>query len=186
MLDKNLLRAKISFMRAGAETQRYHTHRKLHEDTVGHHSHGVACLVMLLSPTADPERRLLLLQAALTHDLAEHVVGDVPSPVKRKLGVREAFGAYEQEMMQEIGLAYEGHLNEAERRILKLADMMDGCFHCIGEASLGNRRIGEIYVNFRSYIRLLEPSGPVEEAIVEYIDDLWASYGEEYGQPRTY
>lgn len=179
MLDKNLLKARIAFARSGGETLRYHTHRMATEDRVNGHSFNAAWLVIFMTPGMAAEDQLALIKAALAHDLAEHKTGDLPSPAKRALGVREQFHAYEMAMLDDVGLNFEHTLTAAHKRILKLADVMDGCFHCIEERSLGNVRIAdEIWPNFRNYLAELNPTGPIEEGITEYIDELWAKYGE--------
>lgn len=68
----------LEFMWRGGYTTRYHTERTLREDTVGHHSFNVAAIVMYVRPDASAA----LLRAALLHDVAEHVLGDIPAPVK--------------------------------------------------------------------------------------------------------
>ena len=61
------MRKKLEFILAGTEVTRYHTVRTLVQETVGHHSHGVAMLCLFLAPDASAN----LLKAALVHDLAE-------------------------------------------------------------------------------------------------------------------
>ena len=79
------MKESLDFILAGSEVLRYHTVTTLMRETVGHHSHGVACLTLLLNPNAGRE----LLTAALWHDLAEHQTGDIPSPAKREYGIGE-------------------------------------------------------------------------------------------------
>ena len=77
------MKKTLEFLLAGAEVLRYHTVQTLQRETVGHHSHGVACLVLLL----DPQASARLLRAALLHDLAEQCTGDIPSAAKREYGI---------------------------------------------------------------------------------------------------
>ena len=70
----------LEFIATGAEVTRYHTVFTINKETVGHHSHGVAMMVLMIKPDASAS----LLKAALCHDLSEQVVGDIPSPAKRR------------------------------------------------------------------------------------------------------
>jgi len=71
---------KLMFVYKGGRTKRFHTADILTTQNVAEHSFGVAALVHILDPAARKE----VLLAALSHDLAEHLVGDIPSPVKRQ------------------------------------------------------------------------------------------------------
>jgi hypothetical protein len=75
--------------------------------------------------------------AALTHDAAEQVVGDVPAPTKRYLGA-EQLDSLEEDVRRAYGLAY--CLTDDEKRRLALADALDGLLYCSTELTLGNRR----------------------------------------------
>lgn len=150
----------LEFMWRGGYTARYHTHATLTTDTVGHHSYNVACIIMALRPNASAQ----LLRAALKHDMAEHVVGDMPAPAKRGLPdyvsrpipgdgpatFREVFAAMEADHMNAAGVATEPLL-DSEEWVLKLADSLDGMRFCVHERKLGNVGIHEVFVNFRSY-----------------------------------
>lgn len=178
MVNKELLRARLSFIRQGSETERYHTKRMIQRNDVGHHSFHVAWLAWLMGVArCDEVNPESIVMAALNHDLAEHVTGDMPGDFKREMGLRESFSQYEAELFSSVGFVFENALSAEEQRILKLADMMEGCFFCIGEASLGNQRVGVIYGNYRGYLDHFAPFYEVESLIIEYIDDLWKVYG---------
>lgn len=140
------MRTTLDFITAGAEVVRYHTVTTLQRETVGHHSHGVACLVLLLEPEAPRS----LLMAALFHDLAEHQTGDIPSPAKREYGIGEQVDRLERRLMQEAGIAYPA-LGSQDARTLKLADIAHGALFCLREMSLGNRRMSLVYDRYMSY-----------------------------------
>lgn len=163
----------LDFMWSGGETRRYHGFRLLMEDTVGHHSFNVACIIMRLRPDASAH----LLRAALKHDMAEHVAGDMPAPTKRALPdylmlpephrrdtprtFREVFGEYEDSLMAAAGVSTED-LMPCEEWVLKLADALDGMRFCIQELRLGNRtpRFLRCYEAFEGYVaQLLWPAG---------------------------
>lgn len=178
----------LDFIINGAETKRYHTWPTLREQTVGAHSFSVAMLCALMAQEADPEQgeglTVPLLMAALTHDLPEHKLGDLPAPAKRSMppladgrSFREHWGEMEDALLQEVGLDWEHLLGPKQRRWLKLADAMDGALYCIRERAMGNSLIGTVFNNFRSYVQQLLHEPEAEEQmvndIVQYIDDMW-------------
>jgi 5'-deoxynucleotidase YfbR-like HD superfamily hydrolase len=143
---------------AGSEVLRYHTKTTLVKETVGHHSHGVAMLVLMLRPEASSR----LLHAALTHDLAEHITGDIPSPAKRKYGIGEQVNTYEEDLLRDAGLAMP-LLTTEEERLLKLADVAHGALFCAREISMGNRRMREVFETYLSYAEQLGLAGAEKE-----------------------
>lgn len=178
MLDKTLLRQRVAFVRQGSEVERWHTKRMIQRNDVGHHSFHVAWFAWLLCPAGFSfAQRYRVVMAALSHDLAEQTTGDVPGDFKRELQLREQFGQYEQAIFKEVGLDFWSSLDIAEERIVKFADMLEGAFFIISEASLGNARVGEIYRNYREYVNSFKPFSETEAEIVEYMDDLWANFG---------
>ncbi len=140
------MRPTLDFILAGAEVVRYHTVTTLQRETVGHHSHGVACLALMI----DPEASRSLLLAALFHDLAEHQTGDIPSPAKREYGIGDQVDKLERRLMLEAGIMFP-ELNPEDARTLKLADIAHGALFCLREMSLGNRRMRAVYDRYMSY-----------------------------------
>lgn len=178
----------IDFIFNGGATKRYHTWPVLHNQRVDSHSFGVAMLVAHMALSANPEDgqglTVPLLMAALTHDLAEHVVGDLPAPAKRNMSemldmeysdFRAKWGEMEEKLLEDNGLNWDYALTDTQRRWLKLADAMEGAIFCIRERSMGNSTIAVVFANFRSYIRelLLANEEPAVLEIVNYIDDMW-------------
>jgi hypothetical protein len=147
----------------GGETARFHTCTMLRPDTVGQHSYGVACVMMHVYPAA-PAR---LLRACLKHDMAEQFTGDMPSPAKRGLGIREQFAAYEDEFLDSVGIGAEP-LSAAQAWLLKFCDSADGTRVCIRERSMGNRRIEFAYGNFNRYLdELLVASKAIGDLVAD-------------------
>lgn len=136
----------LEFIILGAEVKRYHTVTTLREETVGHHSHGVAMLCILLCPNISAN----LLKAALMHDLAEQSTGDIPSPAKREYGIGDQIDELECRLMNEAGIPFPS-LTTYEQRILKLADIAHGALFCLREMELGNRRARVVFERYQSY-----------------------------------
>lgn len=160
------MKTTLQFMLTGAEVARYHTVHTLQRETVGHHSHGVACVALLLSPSAS--RALLI--AALMHDLAEQHTGDIPSPAKREYGIGEQVDKLERRLMLQAGLAYP-ELSAADARTLKLADIAHGALFCVREMSLGNRRMAVVYERYMSYARQMLLVG-LEVELFDTIEEM--------------
>jgi len=140
------MKERLDFFAAGADVLRYHTVRTLTQETVGHHSHLVALLCTLIDPDASRE----LLMAALLHDLAEQVTGDIPSPAKHQFGISEQVSEMEAKIMRSAGIDFP-LLTLDEARILKLADLAQGALFCARELSLGNSRMRSVFDRYCSY-----------------------------------
>lgn len=173
------LATKLKFIYKGANTHRFHTADTLTKQTVGQHSFGVAWLVLLLAPSARKE----LICAALAHDLAEHIVGDVASPAKRRFpDLAVAVSKAEGVLLNNMGLDWEGGLTDHELRILKLADMLDGMMFCVRERRMGSKVVKEIYDNFYSYIKELISVNNAGwfakeyQELIEEINNMWEKY----------
>lgn len=140
------MKTKLNFIQAGAEVKRYHTVLTIQQETVGHHSHGVATMCLMLQPEAS--RALLV--SALLHDLSEHQTGDIPSPAKRQYGIGEQVSELEDRLLAEVGLMMPP-LSDKEKRVLKLADIAQGAMFCAREIALGNRGMRKIFDRYISY-----------------------------------
>ncbi len=163
------MRSKIDFFIAGSETERYHTVRTLQRETVGHHSHGVAMYCWLLSNEA-PSVELLM--AAQVHDLAEYVLGDIPSPAKKKYGIGQQVNELEEVLLGSVGMNFK--LSPDDARRLKLADIFQGMTFCIREIELGNKAMLTILQRYKSYAEGMLLVG-VEKQI---FDDLREKHSE--------
>lgn len=174
LIDSNMqvnaarLANKFNFIIEGGETERYHTVRTLYKETVGQHSFEVAlyCYLMVEKPSVN------LILAALMHDLAEHQTGDAPSNAKRKYNLRSQYKAIEAGIMQDIGLVVP--LTEAEERILKVADYIQGMSFCVREMQMGNRKMKVIFDRYSSYFDEYHLDGNAEvlynEVMASYLD----------------
>lgn len=181
-MTPEIAKNELDFIRNGGETKRYHTWPTLREQTVAAHSFHVAMLCNWLAAYEAPGLRVALLMAALTHDLAEHKMGDLPAPVKRALpdieGVsfHEYWGAMEEQGLEGVSLAYASELNEREAQILKVADAADGCLHCIRERAMGNKLIEPVYINFIAYLASAYNAESERQArLFDYVTKEWTN-----------
>lgn len=188
--------AKLAFIQQGRATRRFHTMRMVDHQRVDAHSYGVAMLVRLLVGDGAPAERLApLLIAAMDHDLAEWVTGDMPAPTKRRLpdypegSFREVYGGVEDKIMANVGMPLT-ELDARDSRVLKLADAAEGCLHCIEERQMGNftPHLRTCFYNFWSYcttdlgldspvwrVDNSMPEEPGEKGLRFYISSEWRS-----------
>jgi 5'-deoxynucleotidase YfbR-like HD superfamily hydrolase len=139
-----------NFIFNGGASTRYHTATVFNRQTIADHSFGVAWFCELIT---DEFASKDLIMAALAHDLAEHLVGDIPSPAKRKLGLSKQFQELEDAELDTAGLLmYSRMLGEPEQQVLKIADCMEGLMYCLKERRLGNKNVEIIFERFCQYI----------------------------------
>lgn len=165
--DESLVSHQVDLLMKGAETRRFHTVRTITDNTVAEHSWGVAALVWVLTRG---QCSAAMMMAALTHDIAEHFVGDVPSPTKRALQISASLSAIEDTVLATAEFVFE--LTAEEQRLLKLADCLDGMLFCVRERQLGNTGIRKVYGRFESYVKELSPTG-FEYTVLSTIQRAW-------------
>jgi 5'-deoxynucleotidase YfbR-like HD superfamily hydrolase len=142
------IKERIQFAHQGGLVTRFHQHAGHRLNTDAQHSHGVAMMTLFLSEGL-PSNTLLL--AALTHDLAEQCTGDVPFPTKRAVpGLKEQLDSMELAHLRAHDLEFP--LTEEERRILNLADSLDGILYCASEVALGNRTLHGVYKRWEALV----------------------------------
>ena len=159
----------ISTMLRSSAVKRFHTMRTITDNTIAEHGWGVACLVWEITLGTCSGK---LLAASLHHDCAEYVVGDVPAPAKRELGIGEQLNTLEDRILRHQGCVNTEDLSAEERRTLKMADCLDGLLFCVREKGLGNRTIGDVYTKYRDYIIGMSPEG-TEQVIFTAIINEW-------------
>lgn len=100
---------------------RYHTSPIQSErQTVGAHSYAVSVLVDQLWP--DASKQVIL--AALYHDVPELILGDIPATAKWDYPeLKKAFEKAEAKVMKDLQLEF--NLSPEEKRMLKMADMLE-------------------------------------------------------------
>ena len=161
---------QLEFIYRGGKTKRFHTADTLTEQNVAEHSFGVAWICAVIYGEA--VRKELLL-AALAHDLAEHRVGDVSSVVKTQHpDLRQKLELMETNHLVAHELDFAPDLSDEEKKVLKMADMMEGMLFCIRERWLGSRASVGIYGRYRAYTLKLEPSGKAK-MLIDQIHNVW-------------
>lgn len=117
---------------AGSVT-RCHTLRTLHAQNLGHHSWGVALILCYIC-----EPSVNLLKAALYHDLAESVTGDVPATAKWSFpNLSDVLDSLEEKFNQDHDLVVD--LTPQEGALLKWADMLEFVMYTASEIKMGNQ-----------------------------------------------
>lgn len=133
---------KIEISRKGGRVRRFHTEPFIGEQNNAHHSHGVALIVHYLHPDASKD----LIIAALTHDIEEGYLGDMPGQVKHfHKPLKKAMNDAEKKYRKLHGLDIK--LSKKEQVILKWADTIELLFTCYDQAKLGNRNVSSIVDN---------------------------------------
>jgi 5'-deoxynucleotidase YfbR-like HD superfamily hydrolase len=141
----------IKTIRHGNTVKRWHTRRMHHYETVGEHTANVLTIIFALCHDRNPSAALI--GAALMHDTAEQWTGDVPATAKWEMPIlKENLDALEEKMMAQNWLK-SPNLTEEEKLTLKWADMLDLCYTCVGELSMGNRTISEVFDRGVEYLK---------------------------------
>lgn len=126
----------LYFLMEGQMVERFHSRPFLKPITDGQHQHGVAMLCWYLT---DGMCSANLLMAALTHDQAEQGASDVSYPTKQALNLSRQLQDFEDELLAANGMLFT--IDEAEHRVLKLADAMEGMLECCRERFYGNKYV---------------------------------------------
>jgi 5'-deoxynucleotidase len=172
----------LAFLRRSAQVRRFHTEHVIHHQNTGEHSYSVAWLCWYLCSMAGREVSAGLLLHALAHDAAEHALGDIPSPTKRALGIREEVDAIEAEAMAYNGL-YLPKIENWEATVLKYADALEGLLYCSEEIQRGNRLIYAAYRNFRAYVmELLSPGTQPIDALDDAVGHILLNLDQLHGR----
>lgn len=159
---------RLLFLMGGGAVRRYHTVPMIAPPNIAAHSFRVAWFCYLLSPSPSVQ----LLMAALAHDMAEQVWGDIPSPAKRLNGQREAINQAERGTLID-NLAY-FPLNQEETKLLKLADCAAGMLECVEERALGSKFVIPVFKRLAGYYDEVDWSSAIKAAELQAaIHKLW-------------
>lgn len=171
------IRATLETLRRGALTKRYHGFSTIEGQNVGHHSHSVGILLWLITGGTTGYHMM----AALTHDMGEYIVGDLPSPTKRALGdaARAQIDDLEKNVLAAASLDFL-ELSPEEQQQLKLADIFDGLLFCITERSLGNQNIRGAYYTYRDYAEhAVDKNNERHACIFRALQTMWRQVDEQ-------
>lgn len=148
--DKPPLLERMQTVRSAAYIKRFHTVPTVGDSqTVSAHSWGVATLLNEVWP--DASKQLIL--ATLYHDVAEILIGDVPSTSKWNFPeFAEALQKAEKKAEQMLGLQFA--LSEIEERQLKICDMLELLMFSAEQIKLGNHYFDPVYVNAYKYLHV--------------------------------
>lgn len=124
------LRLKLS----GGDVLRYHAEPDVPPQTVSEHSWRVAIILHHLWPD-----RSYLLASALYHDVAEGLMGDLPAPIKRWPGIKDALTGLETDYERLLGINEELLSDDAAR--LKCADYLELVAYCVLYSAEGAQRV---------------------------------------------
>lgn len=162
---------QLELIESGGRVKRYHTVPTIATESVAAHSYLVAWFVKLLS-AGTPRAELLL--AALQHDIAEFITGDLPSPSKKSLGISYQFERYEQAVMMDFSHEdYASQLSLDELHVLKMADCLAGMSFCIQERKMGNQFIESAFKNYSRYVEDMKPRNPEEAELILTLNLKW-------------
>ncbi len=124
---------------------RWHSVRCARNQTLAEHHYLVTMIARelmqrILGDSLSAETQLGVLEYALTHDTPELLMGDLPSPLKRRIaeisGEQDPLARIEREIAPEIAARKAALHGSALAYIVKLADLMDGCLF-IREEGIG-------------------------------------------------
>lgn len=133
----------------GGAVQRFHTVPGMSKQTVAEHSWGVAILCQELMPDCSKE----LLLAAMTHDCAEFVTGDIPAPFKwANPDIKDTIHSVEANIEFDWGISFGVGLSEEEHRMLKLCDAFEGMRYCVFRRLAGEQGAERPFGNWRDFV----------------------------------
>ncbi len=125
----DLARRTLNLLDAG-EVVRFHAVPTITGQTVGHHSFGVAAILVALGMMVDPEDRWVVSNAIL-HDSAELITGDMPFTVKRSSPEIKAIMDSMEVVAEMDHFLPQTRLSPRQSLFLKLADMLEGLRWCL-------------------------------------------------------
>ena len=145
----------------GGAVRRWHVIPIIGEETVGHHTFGVAMMTLAIT---DGKASGDLLRAALFHDCAEGETGDLPADIKRNHPhIKKVFGDIEEKWERQNGFFLQ--LDETDTLALKHADVLQLLYFCKAQLNLGNINMEPVLERATKYAQELEPVGKSQEIL---------------------
>jgi 5'-deoxynucleotidase YfbR-like HD superfamily hydrolase len=165
----------VETARAGMNVKRFHTVPTVNPETVGHHSCGVALLIVILNPMAS----VSLLKAALTHDLSEAKLGDIPAQMKwEQPAIALAWEALEKAFDREWGFICS--LTKEEQMWLRWCDTLDLMFFAMEQVRLGNKNYNAVFKRGIEHIQTKLSPNEAPEVLWQYYQDLRSTWMQEF------
>ena len=166
---------QLNYVYAAGKVKRYHVESIIGEQTVADHSWGVVNI--LVHVFQDSVTRDMLL-AALWHDVAERTTGDTPATAKwQSDDLKRALDTVEETVLKEV-LPEFPSLTEAERLMIKIADMAELIMFCHRQVKMGNTFARDIVYRGLDYLSGKDVSPLAEKDQIsfdQFLADLrWA------------
>lgn len=165
-MDIAAIAHNLTQARAGGRVERCHgiPHQGSYSNAA--HSWGVAMLIHYLWP-ADFGRLAIY---ALSHDVPEAWVGDIPSPALAYTpGLKGALSGLEARLNEDLNLPAETNLLGEDYLKLKSADRLDLYLWARDQANMGNRFAEELMTELRRSVEEF-PMHPDATALFEELD----------------
>lgn len=142
---------KLEHLLESGEVARFHTCGGVKPQSVAEHSWGVATILLHIHECNENTEVLALLEAALLHDCAELVTGDVPFPIKKADPVLKA-QLLGHEVQWEKQHDAHSQLLRHEEELLHIADCLDGMWYCCQRRRCGELQAEIPYGRWREYL----------------------------------
>lgn len=143
-----------ALIKAGYDVTRWHTMPNSRPQVLASHLWGVAMMISRLYD-GPPEYFRALIQAALEHDLAESMIGDMPRPART-----EEHRGLEVEIATRMGITHEDMLCQEARKWLEWADLIEAGLHAQREVMVGNQNFTEVLLKISEHITAQEQNIP--------------------------
>lgn len=138
----------INVMISGDVT-RFHAVPGISPQSVSEHSWGVAILCQAFTPKCRKD----VILAALTHDCAELITGDIPATLKwENMDIKTAIHTIEDRVEKRWGIKVA--LTPFELEILKIADCLEGMTYCMKRRRCGELEASVIFGRWDNYITI--------------------------------
>lgn len=157
---------KIHDMMRLATVRRWGIVATLREQSVAEHTFNVVMISRAICSYMEWDDTEVI-KCALDHDLDEAIIGDIPTPTKRRLGCSNILGE-ESERKEYTSLAH---------AIVKCADFLEA-IHFLSECAYtlhGSQVLGYLSDNFDEYLDSIRDSKLLVAAVVQVRNDLNSS-----------
>jgi hypothetical protein len=156
---RRVLVDRMMFCYGAGQVKRWHTRDyMIREESVAAHSWNVAMWIMLLHP--EPGKALV--HAALVHDVAEKMTGDMPRWAKQDPAVGGLFDELEYKVLESKGLQFD--LEEDDLVWLKAVDCFDAWMFLRQNVLAGNKLALDGYTRTTAELNSLKLPAPLQEA----------------------